>query len=295
MQHDDLSIGQMAKINEVSQRALRIYQEKGLIEPHRVDEETGFRYYTLSQCATVDMIQQMKSLGFTLDEIKYLFDSGDVNILESKIREKMIQIEKERQRLELVQKMGQGILNNCTMYRTHPPFYEMNFEYLPERRIVRLSPIHIQPDNKTSHAVFDEWETTLRQIKEMFFEKNYPAFLFRNICASIPRENLISGDLRFGDALFFVDEFRGTIFEEAEIVPEGLFITTYCDSYSDEEGNFIEMGIVRKMLEHLTHEGYVVAGEYLGETIADTPVFCSGRQNMLARLQIPVKRVEVHS
>ena len=37
--------------------------------PARTDEATGYRYYTLGQCATLDMICQLRCVGFTLEQI----------------------------------------------------------------------------------------------------------------------------------------------------------------------------------------------------------------------------------
>ena len=48
-----LSIGQMARLNAVSEKALRLYQAKGILEPAYTDEASGYRYYTLGQCATL--------------------------------------------------------------------------------------------------------------------------------------------------------------------------------------------------------------------------------------------------
>ena len=64
-----LTVGAMAQLNCVSARTLRIYDEKGLLVPACRDDETGYRYYTLAQCETLDTIQLLQRLGFTLDEI----------------------------------------------------------------------------------------------------------------------------------------------------------------------------------------------------------------------------------
>ncbi|MEG0504947.1 MAG: MerR family transcriptional regulator, partial [Raoultibacter sp.] len=50
----EFSIGRMAALNCVSEKALRLYQQKGLLTPVRVDETTGYRYYSYEQCSTID-------------------------------------------------------------------------------------------------------------------------------------------------------------------------------------------------------------------------------------------------
>ncbi|MGN0290614.1 MAG: MerR family DNA-binding transcriptional regulator, partial [Lachnospiraceae bacterium] len=42
-------IGMFAAMNHVTIKALRYYDEQGLLSPAYVDRENGYRYYTLSQ------------------------------------------------------------------------------------------------------------------------------------------------------------------------------------------------------------------------------------------------------
>lgn len=44
-----LSIGQMAKMNRVSEKAPRLYHENGILVPAYVDESSGRRYYDIQQ------------------------------------------------------------------------------------------------------------------------------------------------------------------------------------------------------------------------------------------------------
>ena len=44
-----LPIGRFARLTELTVKALRHYAEIGLLEPARVDEATGYRFYALEQ------------------------------------------------------------------------------------------------------------------------------------------------------------------------------------------------------------------------------------------------------
>ncbi|WP_309247966.1 MerR family DNA-binding transcriptional regulator [Paenibacillus tyrfis] len=48
-------IGEFSKINKISQRMLRYYDEKSLLKP-RKDEVNGYRYYTNRDIKTVSKI-----------------------------------------------------------------------------------------------------------------------------------------------------------------------------------------------------------------------------------------------
>ena len=62
-------IGMFAAMNRVTVKALRFYEEQGLLLPASIDSETGYRYYKLNQMATLHQISALKQAGFTLEEI----------------------------------------------------------------------------------------------------------------------------------------------------------------------------------------------------------------------------------
>ena len=67
-------IGEMAQMNHVSTQTLRLYARNKLLEPEYLDPETGYRYYTLDQCAKLDLIRALKSCRLSLDRIKEIFE-----------------------------------------------------------------------------------------------------------------------------------------------------------------------------------------------------------------------------
>lgn len=62
-------IGMFAAMNHITVKTLRFYEEQGLLYPAHINEENGYRFYTMSQMATVHQISALKMAGFTLDEI----------------------------------------------------------------------------------------------------------------------------------------------------------------------------------------------------------------------------------
>ena len=66
----DLQIGEVAERTGVTQRTLRFYEEKGLLNP-ATRMEGGFRLYTETDVQRVEQIKRLKSLlGLSLAEIK---------------------------------------------------------------------------------------------------------------------------------------------------------------------------------------------------------------------------------
>ena len=71
-----LKIGEFSQMMQVTVKTLRHYEQKGLLLPDEVDEWTGYRYYSIGQMQKLKDIRDLQRLGFSLDEIKELYE-GD--------------------------------------------------------------------------------------------------------------------------------------------------------------------------------------------------------------------------
>ena len=63
-------IGQFAAASRLSLKALRLYDENGLLPPARVDPESGYRYYRLQQLGQATTIRLLRRAGMPLAEIR---------------------------------------------------------------------------------------------------------------------------------------------------------------------------------------------------------------------------------
>ena len=69
-----LKIGEFSQMMQVTVKTLRHYEQKGLLLPDEVDEWTGYRYYSIGQRQKLKDIRDLQRLGFSLDEIKDLYE-----------------------------------------------------------------------------------------------------------------------------------------------------------------------------------------------------------------------------
>jgi DNA-binding transcriptional MerR regulator len=65
----DLTIGEFSRITHLSIKVLRRYHQAGLLEPAHVDPQTGYRYYSLPQVATAQVIHRFRQLGMPVREV----------------------------------------------------------------------------------------------------------------------------------------------------------------------------------------------------------------------------------
>ena len=70
MEEHLMKIGEIAAFFNVSVKAVRIYEKKGIIRPARIDKQTGYRYYTADQVQQLNALIELKGLGFSLNEIR---------------------------------------------------------------------------------------------------------------------------------------------------------------------------------------------------------------------------------
>ena len=66
MEEPLMRIGEIAAFFNVSVKAIRIYEKKGILVPAKIDNDTGYRYYTADQVQTLNALLELKTLVFSL-------------------------------------------------------------------------------------------------------------------------------------------------------------------------------------------------------------------------------------
>jgi len=69
-------IGEFARLSRLSPKALRLYDELGLLPPDRVDPGTGYRWYAETQLAQARMVAELRQIGMSLADIKAVLSRG---------------------------------------------------------------------------------------------------------------------------------------------------------------------------------------------------------------------------
>lgn len=69
------SIGQMSKLHNISVQTLRHYDKLDLLKPSHINSSSGYRYYSVRDFLTMDLIKQCKDMGLSLDEIKVVIEN----------------------------------------------------------------------------------------------------------------------------------------------------------------------------------------------------------------------------
>lgn len=91
-------IGQFSQMTKVTIKALRFYEEEGLLEPSFIEPATGYRYYDSSLLPRVHKIVSLKQSGFSIPQIKMIFEGKNVGELLYSQKEKLENDIKEKAR-----------------------------------------------------------------------------------------------------------------------------------------------------------------------------------------------------
>jgi PPM family protein phosphatase len=72
-----LTIGEFARASRLSAKALRLYDDLGLLRPARVDPDSGYRFYTPDQLERARLVAWLRRLGMPLARIALVCDAAD--------------------------------------------------------------------------------------------------------------------------------------------------------------------------------------------------------------------------
>ncbi len=68
----EVSIGEFARRSRLSLKALRLYDERGVLVPSRVDQASGYRYYDTAQLDQARLVVMLRQLQLPLAAVKEL-------------------------------------------------------------------------------------------------------------------------------------------------------------------------------------------------------------------------------
>ncbi len=79
---EEVSIGEFARRSRLSVKALRLYDEMGLLVPARVDRASGYRHYDKAQLEQARLVAMLRQLGLPLAAVKELLACDPIDAAE---------------------------------------------------------------------------------------------------------------------------------------------------------------------------------------------------------------------
>lgn len=273
---DKLTIGAMAGMNGVTRQTLRLYDQIGLLKPSIVGEN-GYRYYNIAQCARLDMIQYMKSLGMDLRTIKEQLDKKDISLLRGILEQKRDDVERQIKELKYTNRAIDRAIASYDFYESAPPDGAIVLEYIG-RRLMYLVDSGV---NFYDYGI-DVYEELLRKVKSDLLTHRLPHIYFSNAGTILRRKWLVDRQFSATEFFVFIDkDYVPTKLHTS--LPGGMFLCIYCNRFEREQE------YTRRLLDEIVAQGYTIQGDCICEVIIDSPVFEESRQDMFFRIQIPIR------
>jgi DNA-binding transcriptional MerR regulator len=132
---DLLPIGRFAAASRLSQKALRLYGENGLLAPAWVDPDSGYRYYRAEQLREATLIALLRRAGMPLAEIRAFLRSPSPEVLDEFERRAAAELADRRRVLRYVRRILK-----------EEPMYDVTTRSVDERRYVGRSKRVLVPE-----------------------------------------------------------------------------------------------------------------------------------------------------
>lgn len=130
MEQKYYTVGQMAKLTNLSNQTLRYYDQIGLFKPVYTDPHSNYRYYAESQLYLIDLIKSLRFVGTPLEKIKevqhYSIQEmiNYLNEQEKTIEQKLAQLQETRYTLRKTRKQMEEQLEIPVMYEVFEKYEE---------------------------------------------------------------------------------------------------------------------------------------------------------------------------
>ncbi|MGL9728731.1 MerR family transcriptional regulator [Enterococcus sp. DIV0756] len=125
-------IGMFSKMNQVTIKTLRYYDEVGLLRPRFIDPDNGYRYYSSSQLEPLHRLLALRRIGYSIEEIKQVQDGeSEQRILQRKKQQLLKEISDRMSMLSQIEGYLQQNEDN----------YHMVIKKLPEAIVASMRKI----------------------------------------------------------------------------------------------------------------------------------------------------------
>lgn len=106
-----LRIGEFSKLTGVPIRTLRYYDEIDLFKPAEIDLFTDYRYYKEEQVEDLELINELKKVGFSLEEIKENWNNFTDEIMNKKKQELIEKLDNINQNIKEIDYLRSNIVD----------------------------------------------------------------------------------------------------------------------------------------------------------------------------------------
>jgi len=150
---------------------LRHYAEKELLLPVKIDEETGYRYYSEDQLMQAGRIQMLRNMGFGLSVVREIMDKfTDAGELEQFLRIKMQELKEQEYELKQQLRLLDSTIN-WLRKDGNIMGYDVNLKTMEERYVASVR--QVVADYGSMGLL---WQVMVEETSHMNIQNQNPAY-----------------------------------------------------------------------------------------------------------------------
>lgn len=258
-------IGEISKLYGIGVDSIRYYEEIGIIKPQR--SKTGYRYYSIHDIWRLNVIRDLRSIGFTMEQIRKYLDQHTVSSSLSMLKDEKEVIEKQMQYLQKLQKNVDHRLNNIHSALSLP-LNEIHLINIPPRHCHRL------PEGYENE---EEMDLLIKQLINLNQNRLY-IIGSNQIGTMISLSSLLNKKILSYQSVFLIDE------DGADSIDGGSYL---CVTY---RGNYKQSAYWGQQLAQYAHShNFTILGNLLEILWIDIHT-TSDETEYITQLQLPVEK-----
>ncbi|SCC12067.1 Uncharacterized protein BCZB5J_01582 [Bacillus cereus] len=268
------TIGEMAKMHNIAESALRYYDEKGIFHPSIVDPQTNYRYYTIDQFSLLDTIKFLRQLNIPLKEIKKYIDERNpayaLNLLE---KQQEMMLKKQREIEYALAKMEHRI--HLIKEATKAKAEQMVIKEIPQRKITAIAVAPNTTDDMFEYYIHS-LQKNMRQMDDSLFSGD--------IGVTVAKKGLMQNEFQAYSSVFILLDYMPFQIHSSDEIKEGMFACVYHHGpYEETDETY------KKLMKYIDQEGYEVSGDAIEIALIDWSV-TDNPEEQVTEIQIPIMK-----
>lgn len=258
-------IGEISKLYHIGVDSIRYYEEIGIIRPKR--SESGYRHYSIHDIWRLNVIRDLRSIGFTMEQIREYLDNHTTASSLTLLEEEQNAIHRQMLFLQNLQKNVAHRLDTIRSAQSLP-LHKISRMTLPARRCHNLS-----------EGYHDAGEMDLLMKRLINLDPSRLYIIGSNQMGTVlSRSSLIRKKALSYQSVFLIDE------QGPETIPGGDYL---CVTYRGNYSQSIDWGL--KLEDYARNHRLSPSGDLLELLWVDIHT-TSDETEYITQLQLPVQK-----
>lgn len=236
---------------------MRHYDKIGLLKPYHIDPETGYRYYSISQYEVLGTIKELRSIGFSLEEIKQFLTNRNVKKSVQSLQKSMANIQEEIKKLQHIHNILMTRLYNIEHFTNSYSNSDIVIKQFEEREYIQLARSVSWADTENLYFGYLELENKIGGIIPALASNKFGDFIKKEYFDEIRQSSDFSANLSDYQSQSFILVQDEESEQPTQKIENGLFLCSYYGGITREK----MLTQLKKLLHHCDTHDYIITGD----------------------------------